>query len=365
MRPIGLHRLLAVATVFLALSLAACSPPGGAGTSNATTPPASSGAPAISQVILVTHDSWSVPKGLLASFTSQTGYSVTVLKTGDAGELTNKLVLTKGNPIGDVAYGVDNTFASRAIDAGVFADYSSPSSTAEVDRYRIASDPNALTPIDWGDVCVNIDDVWFAQHHIAPPKTLSDLTLPAYKGLFVTEAATTSSPGLAFLLATIAEFGDTGAFDYWRALVANGTRIDAGWEKAYFTDFTGGGGGGSYPIVLSYNSDPAYTIPKGKKKPTTSAMLDTCFRQVEYAGVLAGAKNPSGAQALVDFMLTDQFQSVLPENMYVFPVRSDVKLPAAWTKWAPITEHPLTIDPATVAANRDEWLKKWVDATSG
>jgi len=377
MRPNGHRRLLVAATSLLLLGATACSPtPGGTG-SDATPSPSgpsttgpsasteSSTGPIDTKVVLVTHDSWAVPKGLLAEFTAETGYTVTVLKTGDAGELTNKLVLTKNNPIGDVAYGVDNTFASRAIDAGVFTDYASPASTADVDSFRVAAAPDALTPIDWGDVCVNVDDSWFAKHDLALPTSMSDLADPKYKGLFVTEAATTSSPGLAFLLATIAEYGETGAFDYWKSLMANGTKIDAGWEKAYYTDYTAGGGGGAYPIVLSYNSDPVFSIPDGKSKPTTSVLSDTCFRQIEYAGVLSGAKNPDGAKALVDFMLSDQFQSILPDNMYVFPVRSDVALPPLWVKWAVVPDNPLSVDPATIAANRDQWLKKWVDTTSG
>ncbi len=364
---------LIAATVLALLGATACSPTPGAGdgASSGTTSAAvgstgsSSGPPANPKVVLVTHDSWAVPDGLLATFTAQTGYSVTVLKTGDAGELTNKLVLTKDNPIGDVAYGVDNTFASRAIDAGVFTDYASAASTSDVDRFRIPAAPDALTPVDWGDVCVNVDDTWFAKHGIAPPATMADLATPRYRGLFVTEAATTSSPGLAFLLATIAAYGESGAFDFWKSLVANGMKIDAGWEKAYYTDFTAGGGGGAYPIVLSYNSDPVFSIPDGKTKPTTRVLLDSCFRQVEYVGVLTERRTPREPRPWWTSCSVATSSSILPDNMYVFPVRGDVSLPAAWAKWAPVPSDPLTLDPATIAANRDQWLKQWVDATSG
>ena len=69
---------------------------------------------------------------------------------------------------------------------------------------------------------------WFAAHHKTPPRSLADLTEPAYRNLFVTEGATTSSPGLAFLLTTIARYG-SGWQQYWRQLMANGTKVDAGW----------------------------------------------------------------------------------------------------------------------------------------
>ena len=178
----------------------------------------------------------------------------------------------------------------------------------------------------------------------------------------MTPGATTSSPGLAFLLATIAEYGDDWP-DYWSRLLANGAKLAEGWTDAYQVDFTQGGGGGDRPIVLSYDSSPAFTVD-GEGGTTTSALLDTCFRQVEYAGVLAGADNPEGAEALVDFMLTEPFQAALPEAMYVFPVDPAVSLPADWAAFAVRPESPYEVDPAEVAANRDAWLTEWSDLTS-
>jgi thiamine transport system substrate-binding protein len=220
-----------------------------------------------------------------------------------------------------------------------------------------------LTPIDFGDVCVNIDDTWFAKRKIAPPKTFADLADPTYKNLLVTPGATSSSPGLAFLAATIGTNGD-GWKDYWKKLVANGVKIDAGWEDAYTVDFTAGGGRGDRPIVVSYSSSPPFTVPKGGDKPTTSALLDTCFRQVEYAGVLKGADNPKGAEEFIDFMLSHEFQSALPENMYVYPVDTSVPLPPDWAKWAPVSPDPVEVPAADITAHRTEWLRDWRDLTS-
>ena len=205
--------------------------------------------------------------------------------------------------------------------------------------------------------------MWFRKHGVTPPRTLDDLTKPQYKGLFVTPGAATSSPGLAFLLATIAKYGD-GWPAYWKRLMANDTRLTAGWSDAYEVDFTAGGGGGDRPIVLSYASSPPFTIPKGASRPTTSSLLDTCFRQVEYAGVLKGAKNPAGAKAFIDFMEQRSFQEALPDNMYVFPVDAGAKLPATWARFAKIAPHPFTVPPAVIAKNRDAWLREWGDLTS-
>ncbi|GAA1798441.1 thiamine ABC transporter substrate-binding protein [Nocardioides hankookensis] len=318
--------------------------------------------PASQRVVLVTHESFVLPKALQKEFEEESGYDLVVRASGDAGALTNKLVLTKDDPLGDVSFGVDNTFASRALDEGVFAPYDATLPDG-ADQFRLdGDDDHRLTPVDNASVCVNVDDTWFADHDLAPPTTLDDLTKPAYRDLFVAPGATTSSPGMAFLLSTVAAYGDDWPA-YWTKLMANGTKLVAGWSDAYEVDFTQGGGKGDRPIVLSYDSSPAFTIA-GDGTSTTSALLDTCFRQVEYAGVLDGAENPDGAKALVDFLLTPQVQAALPESMYVFPVDSSVQLPAEWAKFAKQPTDPFSVDPAAIADNRDDWLRTWSDVTS-
>ena len=314
------------------------------------------------RVVLVTHDSFGLPEELIERFEEENGYQLVIRPSGDAGALTNELVLTKHDPIGDVAFGVDNTFGSRALDEGVFASYDTQLPVGAEEYVLPGDDDNRMAPVDSGNVCVNVDETWFADNDVAPPVTLEDLTEPAYRDLFVLPGATTSSPGLAFLLATIAEYGDDWP-DYWERLMANGAKLTAGWEDAYYVDFTQGGGKGKRPIVLSYDSSPAFTVD-GKGGTTTSALLETCFRQVEYAGLLEGAANPNGGQALIDFLLGPDVQAALPESMFVFPVDAGIELPADWAKYAERPETPYTVDPAEIAANRDEWLREWSDVTS-
>lgn len=314
-------------------------------------------------VVLVTHESFYLPKKVVKDFEEQSGYHVVVKAAGDGGTLTNKLVLTKDNPTGDVAFGVDNTFASRALDEGVFApyDFDAPAGVSDFDLP--GDDEHALTPVDNGNVCVNVDDTWFADHDLPEPKTLEDLTDPRYEDLFVLPGAATSSTGMAFLLATIAAYGDSWPA-YWKKLMDNGAKVTAGWSDAYEVDFTQGGGNGDRPIVLSYDSSPAFTVPKGSKTSTTHALLDTCFRQVEYAGVLDGADNVPGAEAFVKFMTGPEVQAALPESMYVFPVVEGTELPADWASFAKQPDDPYAVDPADVADHRDEWLRDWSDITS-
>jgi thiamine transport system substrate-binding protein len=312
-------------------------------------------------LVVATHDSWAMSKDVLAEFEAETGIAVKVRPQGDAGELTNKLVLTKGSPLADGVYGIDNTFASRAVDEDLLASYAPQGLPSSADQFRLDGDgADRLTPIDFSDVCVNIDDTWFAKKKLAPPRTIDDLTERPYKDLFVTPGATTSSPGLAFLIATIAAQGD-GWKDYWERLMANGTKVTAGWTDAYEVDFTAGGGNGDRPVVTSYSSSPPFTIPEGAAKPTTSALLDTCFRQVEYAGVLKGSDNPEGMEKFIDFMLEEDFQAALPDNMYVYPVDTGVALPESWAKYARTAPEPLTMDAEEIADNLTTWLRDWRD----
>jgi thiamine transport system substrate-binding protein len=312
-------------------------------------------------ITLVTHDSFAVSKPVLAAFTKQTGVKVKILQSGDAGAALNQVILTKSNPIGDVFFGVDNTFLSRALAAGVFEKYAPAALSNVPDQYRL-DQSNRLTPVDHGDVCINYDKQWFAKQKIAVPKTLADLVKPEYKGRLVVENPATSSPGLAFQLATIARYGDHGWRDYWSKLRANDIKVDDGWESAYDGDFTQGANHGTYPLVVSYASSPPAAVYYSKPEPKTSpvgTMLASCFRQVEFAGVLTGTAHPAAARELVDFMLSKRFQADIPLQMFVFPVVDGTPLPAVFTKFADVAAHPWSLPPADITAHRETWIEQW------
>ncbi len=317
----------------------------------------------VGTVTLVTHDSFDVSKDVLAAFESQAGVRVEILRAGDAGQMVNRAILTAGNPEGDVLFGLDDNLLYDALDAGIFEAYSSPRLTAVPDSYEL--DPeHRVTPIDHGDVCVNYDVEWFASRDVEPPASLGDLADPAYRGLLVVENAATSTPGLAFLLATIAAFGD-GWGSYWESLVANDVKVVNGWERAYFGEFSGAGGGsGTYPLVVSYASSPVAEVMFAEEQPEeapTAVLEDTCYRQIEFAGVLAGTDNPEGAQALIDFMLSREFQEDIPPRMFVFPVVEDAELPDVFLQNTIVPQDPLGLPASEVAANRADWVMKWTE----
>ncbi|MEU9285503.1 thiamine ABC transporter substrate-binding protein [Streptomyces sp. NPDC048275] len=317
-------------------------------------------------VTLVSHDSFAYSKSVLNAFEKESGYKVRILKDGDAGQAVNKAVLTKDNPQGDVFFGVDNTLLSRALDNGLFQPYEASGSDRILPEYRVDQDKHRVTPIDSGDICVNYDKKYFADHKLAPPTSFDDLIKPAYKNLLVTENASTSSPGLGFLLGTAAEYGDEGWPDYWKKLKANGVKVVDGWEQAYNDEFSGSAGGkkakADRPLVVSYASSPPAEVIYADPKPTTAptgVASGTCFRQVEYAGLLSNAKNTKGGKALIDFLVSKKFQEDMPLNMFVYPVVEGAEVPAEFTQFGPQAKDPETLAPAEIADNRDQWVKSW------
>ena len=311
-------------------------------------------------VRLLTHESFAVSQDVLDAFTTETGYRLEILTGGDAGQIVNQAILSAGNPVADVMFGADTTFLSRALEGDVFEEYESPG--LDVIPPGLLADPR-VTPIDVGDVCLNYDKAAFTD--LPPPLTLDDLTDPAYRNMLVVENPATSSPGLAFLLATIARFGETGDYtwqDYWSDLRSNGVHVTQGWEEAYYGSFSGGSGEGDRPLVVSYASSPPaevlFAIEPTDTAPT-GVVADGCFRQVEFAGILAGTDNRKGAEALIDFMLSVEFQEDIPLTMFVFPASTEATLPDVFVTHAVVPDSPETMDPGAIEENRERWVDEW------
>ncbi|MFH8931987.1 thiamine ABC transporter substrate binding subunit [Streptomyces pristinaespiralis] len=326
----------------------------------------SGGASGPKTVTLVSHDSFAASDAVLKEFTARTGYTVKVLKSGDAGTALNKEILTKGSPQGDVFFGVDNTLLSRALDNDLFTPYEAKGLDQVAQEVQLDAGKHRVTPVDTGDICVNYDKKFFADKKLAPPRTFADLAKPEYKNMLVVENAATSSPGLGFLLGTIGEYGESGWQGYWNKLKDNGVKVVDGWEQAYNEEFSGSAGGkkagADRPLVVSYASSPPvevlYSEPQPAQAPTGVA-TGTCFRQIEFAGLLTGAKNEAGGKALLDFLISKKFQEDMPLNMFVNPVVEDAKLPELFTKHGAVVEKPETVAADSIAKNREQWVRSW------
>ncbi len=320
-------------------------------------------ASAASTVVLVTHDSFAISKSTKAAFEKQSGLKLRILQSGDAGAALNRALLTAGKPEGDVFFGVDNNLLSRALGVKLFDTYTPPA-LARVDRYYDLDRSHHLVPVDHGDVCLVYDRAWFAQHKMRPPYTFEDLLKPGYAKLTVVENPATSTPGLAFMLATIAHFGrGNGPWTYWGEI--RSVLVTNGWDEAYNAQFSGSSSHkGKRPIVVSYSSDPAaevYFAGKPLKQAPVAVVRSTCFGQVELAGILRGTRNPDGAHKLVDFLLSQRFQAGIPLTMFVYPVREKTPLPPVFRRFSLPISSPLELSPATIGANRDAWIRTWTD----
>ena len=292
-------------------------------------------------VTLLTYDAFTPQDKIFDAFTEATGAKVKVITGGDSGVLISKAILTAGTPEGDVLWGLDNTLLSRAQKAKLLTSYE---------------------PVDFADICVNYDKQWFSSRSVAPPTSLEDLALPAYKSLLSVQDPVASSPGLGFLLGTIAHFGADNWQNYWKSLKANGVHVSPDWTTAYTIDFSGSSGKGKYPIVVSYGSSPPAEVLYAEKPintPPTAVIESTCFRQTEYVGALRGTRNSNLAVLLISYLLDVPFQESMPLSLFVFPVNKKATLPELFSKFAVAPKTPLTLDPSEIEKNRDSWLSTW------
>lgn len=306
-------------------------------------------------VRLLAHDFFAAPQEVLAAFEAETGITVEVILGGDAGLMVNQAILAAGNPIADVVFGVDTTLLSRAVDGGIFEPYVSD----VLAPLPFDTGGGTVTPIDFGDVCLNHDLAVMPE----PPDSLRDLADPAFAGTLVVPDPRASTPGLAFLLATVERFGETGDYtwqDYWADLVANDVTIASDWGTAYYGTFSASGG--DRPVVVSYASSPPAEVVFADppiERATTAVITDGCFRQVEYAGVLRGAADPEAARLFIDFMLGHTFQESVATSMFVFPVDAAVGLPDVFLDNMVMPTDPIQMDPDRIEANRERWLAAW------
>ncbi len=316
------------------------------------------------KLAVMTHDSFAVSEAVLAAFQEKYNIEVQFIEAGDTGTAVNKAVLAKDKPLADVFYGVDNTFLSRALDEGIFEVYQSPLLDDIPDDFKLDPEYRAL-PVDFGDVCLNYQVAYFNENDLAPPEGLEDLLKPEYAGLLAVENPATSSPGLAFLFATVAHFGEDGYLDFWKGLVENDLKVVNDWETAYYSEFSQWGG--TRPIVVSYGSSPPFEVIFAEEsiaEPPTAAVTGegSCFRQIEFVGILKGTPKRALAEKWIDFMLSPTFQEDIPLQMYVFPVNANAELNETFQQYLAIPEAPAFLSPADIAAHREEWINAWTEA---
>jgi len=289
---------------------------------------------------VMTHSSFDASEEALNAFQESCNCQIKFLEAGDTGLLLSQALLSKDNPLADVIYGVDNTFLSRALQGDILEPYESPALADIPDDLEL--DPShRMLPVDYGDVCLNYDKAWFDEQELAPPTDLPDLTEP--------------------------DSGDHTYLDYWAELRANDVLVTDGWEDAYYGNFTYASDG-DRPIVVSYASSPPVEVYFSEEPfdeaPTGVVTADeSCFRQIEFVGILKGTQNRDLAEQWIDFMLGVTFQEDIPLHMFVFPANSRAELPDVFAEFAQIPENPVTVDPGAIEENREQWIEAWLRTT--
>ena len=312
---------------------------------------------------IMNHDSFAVSEEVISSFQEQHNVKVNILNSGDASTTVNLAILNKSEPLADVIYGIDNTLLTRALDNDILEKYESPNAY-DLEKEFLLDTQQRVTPINYGDVCLNYDKSYFNANDIEIPDSLQSLTNPDYANLLVVQNPAASSPGLAFLLATIGHFGPEQYLDYWLDLKNNGVKIVENWETAYYTEFSGSSGKGNYPLVVSYASSPPaeviFATEPIEEAPTGSIVADeTCFRQIEFVGILNGTSNRMLSEAWIDFMLSKTFQEDIPMQMFMFPVNTEAELPLEFIEHAQLANNPSIVSPEDIATHRENWIKSW------
>jgi thiamine transport system substrate-binding protein len=311
---------------------------------------------AAEELRVMVHSSFSLPKPLLAQFEAKNNIKLAILKGGDAGEMLNKLILTRAQPVADVVFGIDNTLVGKALAAGVL-EPTLPQTTGAPDAILGA----ALAAVDYGFVTLNFDKAAVAKSGVALPKSLQELTLPAYKNWLVIPNPATSSTGYAFMLATISAMGEEPAFAWWAQMRRNGLKVVKGWSEAYDTDFARNKG--SYPLVVSYATSPAAEVFYSKEKitaaPTASLNLKGgVFRQVEGVGLVKGGGQRVAALKFIDFLRSNPVQEALQTEMWMYPVQANITR-AELMRYA---VEPVAFEaPAAqvVASQGANWVARW------
>ena len=305
---------------------------------------------------VLTHASFALPQPLLSQFEKDAGVTLRITKAGDAGEMLNKLILTRAHPIADVVFGLDNVLAGKAQAAQVLDPWEGPT----VGESRITL-PAGLVPVDYGYVTLNYDKAWFAKKGLALPRSLEDLVQPAYAKLLVVQNPATSSPGNAFLLATIGALGEEKACDWWARLRANGVKVSKGWTEAYYTEFSHSGG--ARPLVVSYASSPAAEVFYSKVKPTepptgSLSLPGGVFRQVEGVALVKGAGERAAARQFVQFLRSTAVQQALQTEMWMFPVDATVARADALRHAVEPTAYDSPSQQA-IAQQGGAWVARW------
>ena len=293
------------------------------------------------EIVVYTYNSfsgeWGAGPEIARLFEEKTGIKVTYAEIGDSGQILSKAILEKKKPYADVLVGLDNYSADKALKSGVIAEYK-PAGADSLIPAELSQKLNGagkkwyLTPYDYSHFAFIYDSL----SDVPVPTCLEDLTKSAYSKKIIIMDSKTSTLGVGFEEWVKAVYKDK-ANDYMNRLKPSILTVAPGWSVGYgmFTD-------GEAPLCFSYTTSPAYHVEYGEGDRFKALVFtDGHVMQVEGAGIVNGAPNLEGAKKFMDFLISDEAQSLIPLTQWMFPANKNVELPASYAAAAPV---PKTIE---------------------
>jgi thiamine transport system substrate-binding protein len=293
---------------------------------------------------------WGPGPAVEAAFEATCGCDLQFVGAGDGAALLARVQLEGARSEADVVLGLDTNLTARAAATGLFAPHGRTDLALDL---PVAWDDPVFLPFDWGYFAFVHDTTKLAE----PPASFRELADSDVSILI--QDPRSSTPGLGLLMWVKAAYGDA-APEIWAGLADNIVTVTPGWSEAYGLFLEG-----EADMVLSYTTSPAYHLI-AEEDPTKAAASfeEGHYLQVEVAGMLAGTDQPELAQAFLDFMLSDAFQSAIPTTNWMYPaVTPEAGLPEGFeTLITPASS--LLLSPAEAEAQRDAALDEWRAALS-
>ena len=303
------------------------------------------------EVVIYTYDSfiseWGPASELARLFKEKTGIDCTFIDAGDGAQIISRVILEKENPRADLVIGFDNNRMSLVRSSDAFEAYKPANADAIIPKELRLDDGWLATPYDWSFFAMIYD----SESSVPEPRSLAELANPAYRKRIILMDPRTSTPGSGFVAWTLAVFGEACG-DFWRALKPNILALAPSWSTGYGL-FTAG----EAPLVVSYITSPAYHIENGEGSRFRAARFDNGYpMQIEGAALVRGAKNADNARLFLDFLISEEAQSVLPLTQWMYPVNARVKLPASYGAQPNISD-ALAVENEALAAAIDEAMR--------